>query len=325
MTLPLLGFLLPGLFVAQAARTSGHGRAGRARGRNRDRRPTDEFAAGSARSRPTRSCSTATARACACRSRQCNRSIGSGDSVWNGAAIGAALGGGSAIAAMARACSNANCSDTSANLDPRMTLLGALIGAGVGALIDASIDGRKAIYRAGSGRARRPVSPSTADRLAGNDIRSRRPCGLLRRRGLPRERRNRWRRCGRAARTTIRAADRVRPPEAQTGFRGRSASRYRSEWRPVHRNGTARDREGSDLFPGRQGDQPYAGSARASSTRTVSPRSPPTSRRPGGIVAAGPFEVFRYHSSELSPRVRRRLRRARHRRGSPSSATSRST
>ena len=69
-----------------------------------------------------------------------------GDPLWNGTLIGAAIGGGSAIAAMARACSNTNCADTSANLDPRLTLIGSLIGAGVGAIIDASITGRKTVY-----------------------------------------------------------------------------------------------------------------------------------------------------------------------------------
>ena len=71
-----------------------------------------------------------------------------GDPLWNGTLIGAAIGGGSAMAAMARACSNTNCADSSANLDPRLTLLGSLIGAGVGAIIDASITGRKTVYPA---------------------------------------------------------------------------------------------------------------------------------------------------------------------------------
>lgn len=72
-----------------------------------------------------------------------------GDPLWNGTAIGAAIGEGSALAAMANACANTNCADTSANLDPRITLLGTLIGAGVGAAIDALIDGRRNVYRAG--------------------------------------------------------------------------------------------------------------------------------------------------------------------------------
>jgi hypothetical protein len=86
-----------------------------------------------------------------------------GDPLWNGTAIGAAVGGGSALAAMAKACSNTNCSDTSANLDPRITLLGTLIGAGVGAAIDAMIDGRRTVYRAGQPEASQPaptVQPS---------------------------------------------------------------------------------------------------------------------------------------------------------------------
>ena len=52
-----------------------------------------------------------------------------GDSPVNGAAIGAALGGVSAMSAMALACGNTNCADTSANIDPRLTLLGTLAGA----------------------------------------------------------------------------------------------------------------------------------------------------------------------------------------------------
>jgi hypothetical protein len=73
-----------------------------------------------------------------------------GDSTINGAAIGAALGGVSAISAMALACGNTNCADTSANIDPRLTLLGALAGAGIGALIDAAVDRRTTVYRAGA-------------------------------------------------------------------------------------------------------------------------------------------------------------------------------
>jgi hypothetical protein len=53
-----------------------------------------------------------------------------GDPLWNGTLIGAGIGGGGALAAMARACSNSGCADTSSSLDPRITLLGALMGAG---------------------------------------------------------------------------------------------------------------------------------------------------------------------------------------------------
>jgi opacity protein-like surface antigen len=73
-----------------------------------------------------------------------------GDSVFNGTAIGAAVGGGATLALMGKICSNTNCSDTSSNLDPRLTLLGTLIGAGVGAIIDATIDGRKTVYTSGA-------------------------------------------------------------------------------------------------------------------------------------------------------------------------------
>jgi len=90
-----------------------------------------------------------------------------GDSLFNGAAIGAAIGGGTALAAMARACSNTNCADTSANLDPRITLLGALAGAGIGTLIDAAIDGRKMVYRAGTVQAPDPSSSQPLTRAPG--------------------------------------------------------------------------------------------------------------------------------------------------------------
>ena len=87
-----------------------------------------------------------------------------GDSVFSGAAVGAAIGGGSALAAMAMACGNTNCADTTGNLDPRLTLLGTLAGAGIGALIDAAIEGRKTIYRAGSGQLVAPSSPQSISR-----------------------------------------------------------------------------------------------------------------------------------------------------------------
>jgi hypothetical protein len=75
-----------------------------------------------------------------------------GDSPLNGPALGAAIGGASTLALLAKICSNSNCADTSSNLDPRLTLLGTAIGAAVGALIDTAFDGRKTIYRAGAGQ-----------------------------------------------------------------------------------------------------------------------------------------------------------------------------
>jgi hypothetical protein len=69
-----------------------------------------------------------------------------GDPIGNGAAIGAAIGGGTALAMMAKACSNSGCADTTASLDPRITLLGMLAGAGIGALVDAAVDARKTVY-----------------------------------------------------------------------------------------------------------------------------------------------------------------------------------
>jgi hypothetical protein len=75
-----------------------------------------------------------------------------GDSLVNGAAIGAGVGGGATLALMAKLCANTGCSDTSANLDPRLTLAGALIGAGVGALVDAAFESRTTVYQSGAGQ-----------------------------------------------------------------------------------------------------------------------------------------------------------------------------
>ena len=84
------------------------------------------------------------------------------DSLVNGAAIGAAIGGGAALAAMARACSNTRCSDTSANLNPRIALVGALAGAGIGALVDAAV-----ISRAGTDQAPAPSGVRSLTRAPG--------------------------------------------------------------------------------------------------------------------------------------------------------------
>jgi Outer membrane protein beta-barrel domain len=75
-----------------------------------------------------------------------------GDPLFNGAAIGGGIGAAAALAAMARACSNSGCSDTSSSLDPRITLLGALGGAALGAIIDAVMERPKTVYTAGSGQ-----------------------------------------------------------------------------------------------------------------------------------------------------------------------------
>jgi hypothetical protein len=91
-----------------------------------------------------------------------------GDSTINGAAIGAALGGVSAISAMALACGNTNCADTSANIDPRLTLLGALAGAGIGALVDAAIDKRTTVYR--SGDVQPPVAQAASTSRAPREV-----------------------------------------------------------------------------------------------------------------------------------------------------------
>jgi hypothetical protein len=61
------------------------------------------------------------------------------DSLVNGTALGAAIGGATALLVMAQACRNNNCSDVSASLDPRFTLFGAAVGAGIGALVDSLV------------------------------------------------------------------------------------------------------------------------------------------------------------------------------------------
>jgi hypothetical protein len=88
-----------------------------------------------------------------------------GDPLFNGAAIGGGIGAAAALAAMARACSNTGCSDTSSNLDPRMTLLGALGGAALGAVIDAVMERPKTVYTAASGQM--PVFRASSSTAAG--------------------------------------------------------------------------------------------------------------------------------------------------------------
>jgi hypothetical protein len=94
-----------------------------------------------------------------------------GDSLANGAAIGAGIGGGSTLALMAKLCTNTGCADTSANLDPRIALLGTLIGAGIGTLIDAAIESRSTVYSSGAGQA--PglgTAPRASDGRAGKNV-----------------------------------------------------------------------------------------------------------------------------------------------------------
>lgn len=76
-----------------------------------------------------------------------------GDSVANGTAIGAAIGGASALGLLAKLCTNNKCSDIPASLDPRFALMGTLLGAGIGALVDGLIERRTAVYRAGADQA----------------------------------------------------------------------------------------------------------------------------------------------------------------------------
>ncbi len=93
-----------------------------------------------------------------------------GDSLANGAALGAGIGGGATLALIAKTCSNSNCADTSASQDPQLVLAGSLVGAGVGAIIDAAIDRRRTVYRAGQAYAppttrRDPVTTPVAGRV----------------------------------------------------------------------------------------------------------------------------------------------------------------
>jgi hypothetical protein len=93
-----------------------------------------------------------------------------GDSLANGAAIGAGIGGGASLALMAKLCANTGCADTSANLDPRITLLGTLMGAGLGALVDAAVESRTAVYQSGAGQTPVLSSRHQASGRAGNDV-----------------------------------------------------------------------------------------------------------------------------------------------------------
>ena len=223
-----------------------------------------------------------------------------GDSLWNGTAIGAAFGGGSAIAAMARTCSNTNCADTSASLDPRLTLLGTLVGAGIGALIDAAIDGHETVYRAGSEHA--PLSSSSQS--------------ITRKHGMV------FARVGRAgfsddegslgSGATV-GVGVVVPFGRRFGVQ---IAYDRQKHKRVFGGGAPPDIAPSGgrfvgteqlvtakaliFFRAGKAIQPYAGigaglldSKRTSTFSTYF-------MGPGGIVAAGPFEVFRYHSSEIS-------------------------
>ena len=96
-----------------------------------------------------------------------------GDPLWNGTLIGAAIGGGSAMVAMARACSNTNCADSSANLDPRLTLLGSLIGGALGRSSTRRSQGERPCFRRAprNRRTSRKPSPSSPRRPARGAIR----------------------------------------------------------------------------------------------------------------------------------------------------------
>jgi hypothetical protein len=82
-----------------------------------------------------------------------------GESKKDGAAIGFGAGAALSFVALAKICANTNCSDLSSNIDPRFTLAVGLLGAGIGAIVDGLIDGRKTIYRAGTGQRLEPGKP----------------------------------------------------------------------------------------------------------------------------------------------------------------------
>jgi hypothetical protein len=223
-----------------------------------------------------------------------------GDSLWNGTAIGAALGGGSAIAAMARTCSNTNCADTSANLDPRLTLLGTLVGAGIGALIDAGIDRRETVYRTGSGQTLALPSAQSIARKHGMAF------ARIGRAGFSDDE-------GSLGGGTTVGVGVVVPLGRRFGLQ---IAYDRQKHKRVFGGGAPPEIAPSGgrfvgteqlvtakaliFFRADKAIQPYAGigaglldSKRASTFSTYF-------MGPGGIVAAGPFEVFRYHSSEVS-------------------------
>ena len=232
------------------------------------------------------------------------------DSLWNGTAIGAALGGGSAIVAMAKACSNTNCADTSSNLDPRMTLLGTLVGAGIGALVDAAIDGHETVYRAGSA----PLSSSSQS--------------ITRKHGMV------FARVGRAGFSDDEGSlgsgatvgvgvvvplgrrfgvqDRRTTGRSIDGSSGAERLRYRSEWGQVHGNGTARDREGADLFPSRQGDSALRGNRRGPPRLETYLHILHLLHRTWRNSRRRAIRSLSLSLERGQPRVRRRLRRARH-------------
>lgn len=93
-----------------------------------------------------------------------------GDRLLNGVAVGAAIGGASTLGLMAHLCKN--CSDVSASLDPRMTLLGTLMGMGVGAIVDAVIVGRTNVFKASAGRKSPVLSADAARPLQGTEKRN---------------------------------------------------------------------------------------------------------------------------------------------------------
>lgn len=221
-----------------------------------------------------------------------------GDSLWNGTAIGAALGGGSAIVAMARTCSNTSCADTSANLDPRLTLLGAVAGAGIGALIDAAIDGRKTVYRAGSGQAPVFSSPQSITRTHGTVFARVGWAGLSDDEGS----------LGSGATVGVGVVVPLgRRFGVQIAYDRHTHRRELESGAPPGIAQTSGGFTGTEqlvtakaliFFRTDKAIQPYAGiGAGLFDSKRVS-EFPTYFTRPGGTTAVGPPEVFRYHSSE---------------------------
>src|SRR5262245_19308873 len=86
-----------------------------------------------------------------------------GDSLFNGAAIGAGIGASSAALGMAQACHNSGCADTLGSIDPRWVFVGSLLGAGIGILVDRTREGRRTVYPAPPGSTPRPSTVSPGD------------------------------------------------------------------------------------------------------------------------------------------------------------------
>jgi Outer membrane protein beta-barrel domain len=224
-----------------------------------------------------------------------------GDSLLNGTAIGAAIGGGSALALMAKACSNTNCSDTSANLDPRITLLGTLLGAGVGALVGAAMEGRTTIFRAGQAAPQLRPQPRMA--AAANPANGVMVFGRVGWAGFSDDE-------GSLGSGAAAGIGLVVPVWRNIGIQvAYDRHNHRRDLEPagppgtqVHGGftGTEQIVTAKTLFFFRQGQafRPYAGLGIGWLDSKRVSEFPTFELQPNGIVSPGPSETFRYHSQE---------------------------